>query len=478
VRSAFVSLAALALAASAAHAAQPAAEAVTLYTGASLIDGTGAPMKPDMAILVRGQTIAAIGPASSLKPPEGAAVVDMKGRYVVPGLINVHEHMNTPPKASYTIAMMRRELYSGLTAVRDPADDLRLLSDISRGALMGEFPSPDIYYAAMFAGASFYADSRTWASSAPHQPGKTPWMQAIDDKTDLKEAVAMARGTSATGVKIYADLPGRLMAPIVKEAHRQGIKVWAHGMVFPATPEDLVRAGVDSMSHVCYMAYQAVKVRPPTYASKADYPLPAALFADGNNPDMAAVFKGMAKKGILLDQTLYIYRPRPPRPPAPGQAAAPPQQLRGLPADQRCGFEQAVSLTRQAWKLGVPISTGTDGLSTPWPEPYTALHVEMEMLETNVGMPPLEVIRAATLNGARTIGLEKEMGTLEAGKLANMVFVEKNPAETVANLKSVIVTVKRGRPYWRKDYVPLAEDEARPPPMPAFYGDPEDGHGR
>lgn len=435
----------------------------TLYVGATLIDGTGAKPRKGDAILVTGESIVAVGPRQSMDIPADAVVVDAKDQYVLPGLINVHEHMNTPPKKSYTEALLRRELFGGVTTTRNPADDLRLLAEIARAARLGEIPSPDIYMAAMVAGPSFFSDIRTQASSSGGYAGYVPWMQAITDRSNIPMAISLARGTSASGIKIYANLPAHLVKALTDEAHWQGIKSWSHSMVFPATPDDAVEAGVDVLSHVCDIGYQALKERPDSYSARDKFPLDPALFIRGDNPEVRRLYEKMARKGTILDATLYVYRPRQPRPQSPQRAAADKAPQMPPAMQNRCPFDVVKALTLQAHRAGVIIAAGTDGYS-PWQDPYLSLHTELELLQ-EAGLPPLEVIKAATLNGAKVVGAEKEIGTLEKGKLANMVFVTMDPAEDVANLRNVALVVKRGEQYPRSAYVPLTEDEAKPRPM-------------
>ena len=235
------------------------AQAQTVYRNATLIDGTGAKAQPGMSLLVRGERIERVWKEGSIafKLSPDTKVVDATGLYVLPGLINTHEHLATPPNRRYAEAQMKRDLYGGITVVRDMADDLRQVADLARASRVGEIPGPDIYYAALMAGPEFFEDPRTRAVSAGMTPGKTPWMQAIGPDTDLVQAVAMARGTAASAIKIYADLPGETVKAITAEAHRQGIPVWAHAAVFPASPAQVLDAGVDVVSHVCMLAYQA-----------------------------------------------------------------------------------------------------------------------------------------------------------------------------------------------------------------------------
>jgi imidazolonepropionase-like amidohydrolase len=305
---------------------------------------------------------------------------------------------------------------------------------------VGEIPGPDIYYAALMAGPEFFKDPRTHAVSMGAVAGEVPWMQAITAKTDLEIAVAEARGTGATAIKIYADLPGDLVDAITREAHRQGALVWTHAAVFPASPAEVIGAGVDTVSHVCMLAYQASDAMPRAYHNRA--PVDEARFAKGDNPAVESLFQAMKRRGTILDATLRVYVEL-----GEEQAAHP----KG-PAPY-CSADLAERLTHEAYRDGVAISAGTDGFSKaadPWP----SLQNELELLQDKAGMKPVDVIRSATLIGAEAAGQAREMGTLEPGKLANLVFTAQNPLSGVKAYRTVVLTVKRGAPFWRKDYTP------------------------
>ncbi|HEY8616196.1 amidohydrolase family protein [Phenylobacterium sp.] len=438
---------AAALAICAAHgagAAEPAAK-VVIYQGATLIDGTGAPPRPEQAIVVEGERIAAVGSLTAMSLPAEAETVDARGLFVLPGLIDTHVHMATPPNPPRAEALMRRQLYSGVTAVRDMADDTRSVAELQRRARVGEIPAPDVYFAALMAGPSFFTDPRTLAVSRGDTPGKVPWMQAIDETTDLPLAVAMARGTYATAIKIYANLPGELVKRITAEAHRQGMRVWAHSAVFPASPRDVIDAGVDVSSHVCPIAYQVSEKMPASYQDPT--PVDEARLGRGDHPQMAALFDAMKAKGVVLDATVRVY--------AEGE-----KRWKANPKGRppRCSADTAYRLTSHAFRRGVEISTGTDG-DTDWREAYPSLHEELELLAGKAGMPPLQVIRSATLVAAKTLGREAEMGTVAPRKLANLVFVTKDPSKDVGALRTVAFTVKRGQVFRRVDYRPISEAE-------------------
>jgi len=416
-----------------------------LYRGATLIDGTGAPARPNMAILTNGERIERVAPASELTPPPDAKVVDVSGLYVTPGLINSHEHLATPPNRRFAEAMMRRDLYGGITAVRDMADDLRAVADLARASRVGEVAGPDIYFAALMAGPEFFDDPRTHATTAGETAGAVPWMQAIGPNTDLVLAVAMARGTGATAIKIYADLPGDLVAAIIKEAHRQGIQVWTHAAVFPASPQQVIEAGADTVSHVCMLAYQASDAMPHAYHHRAG--VDEARFKDGDSAVVGRLFDEMRERGTVLDATLLIYREMQQAHAAHPDGPAP-----------YCSESLAERLAGQAYRDGVLISAGTDGFS-PQADPWPALQDEIELLQDKAGMKPADVIRSATQVGAVSLHKQDQMGTIAAGKLANLVFVAKDPSLDVRAFRSVVLTVKRGADFWRKDYRPVTGDE-------------------
>jgi hypothetical protein len=301
-------------------------------------------------------------------------VVDVAGGYLLPGLVDSHEHLATPPDAARAKALMRRDLYGGVTAVRIMADDLRAIAELARQANVGEIEGPDLYFAALVAGKSFFDDPRTAAAAQGYAPGTAPWMQAVTPETDLAAAIAVARGTGASGLKVYAELPGDLIARIAAEAHRQGLPVWAHGMVFPTPPADVIAAGPDVISHTCYLAYQLSDPRPQTYRNR--FPVDYAKFAGGDTPEMTALFREIKRRGIVLDPTLRVYAE------TDARTAADPGAK-----PYHCTLDLAARLTTQAWREGVAISAGTDGF-TAWDDPWSPVHEELVLLAEMAGMPP------------------------------------------------------------------------------------------
>jgi hypothetical protein len=256
-------------------------------------------------------------------------------------------------------------------------------------------------------------------------------------------AIARARGTGAAALKIYSDLPPGLVRALAAEAHRQGLMVWAHFMVFPTTPSEVLAAGPDVVSHICYGAYEVMARRPISYRERV--PVDPAPFAGGDNPVMAGLFATMRERSILLDATLRVYRE--------GDRRATPAR----PA--HCTLDLAARLTAQAHRAGILVSAGTDG-DTPAAAPYPALFDELELLVSRAGFTPLEAIRAATQIGAMTIGHGRDMGVVAPGRRADLVVLGRDPLAGIANMRSVILTVKGGRRFARADYRPIAPGEA------------------
>lgn len=411
-----------------------------VYRGATVIDARTGRELHGYAILTEGERIVRVAPEGQIAAPTHAEVVDVSGTFAIPGLINTHVHLATPPHRRLAEAMLKRDIYGGITAVRDMADDLRSVGELTRESLVGEIPSPDIAYAALMAGPSFFEDPRTHEVTAGLVAGQVPWMRAVDAHTDLPRAIAEAHGSGATAIKIYANLPGDLVAAITAEAHRQGMRVWAHAAVFPASPRQVIDAGVDTVSHTCMLAYQVSPQMPDRYAPRP--PVDEAKFAGATPPQVTALYEDIRARGTVLDATLWVYGEM-----ARAHAAHPGG------ASPYCSLALAERLTGEAWRAGDVISAGTDGFADP-ADPWPALQDELALLHDGAGLSLLATLQAATLGGAKAIGDERDLGALEAGKLADIAFLTADPLADVHAYKTVTLTVKRGVRFPRADFRP------------------------
>lgn len=409
-----------------------------IYRDLTLISAAAAATpvtRPGMAIVVDGERIQAIIPVSQLTAADsqGAEIIDARGLFAMPGLIDSHVHYATWPARALAEAELRRNLYGGLTGVRDMAGDARALADLSRAALINEIPAPDIFYGALVAGPSFFEDPRTLSSSLGLKPGEVPWLYAVTEKSDLAGVIAQARGTGATGLKIYANLPGELVRNLIGAAKQRGFPVWAHQQVYPATPYDSL--GATSVSHVCMVARF---IREPGKQSYERSKEPSYAGLTAADPGIANYIAAMARSGTMMDATLSVYQPR--------------KNPDGTPKpSDRCPIALAGDITHAMHAAGIPLLAGTDadaGADNPWP----ALYAELAALVQHAGLTPYEAIVAATRNAAIALGKAGEFGTLAPGKYANMVLLKKDPTADIRNLQSIVMTIKRGNRFPRDRY--------------------------
>jgi imidazolonepropionase-like amidohydrolase len=311
-------------------------------------------------------------------------------------------------------------LYSGITSVRDMAGDARTLAGLSRDALTGDILSPDIYFSALMAGPSFFDDPRTIATAKGGIAGQMPYMRAVTDSTDLVLAVAGAKGTGATGIKLYAQLSGPLVVRIVAEAKRQGLLVWGHAWLSPAKPSDLIKAGVSSISHAPLLIRELLDSIPASW-KKPGHP---DKFWDDNIPAATSLFQSMKEHNTILDATLTTYN----------------KWGRENPAYQY-NYEIAKIMTARAYKAGVRICAGTDD------DQDSLVQREMHLLVKDAGFSPFDALIAATRNGAEALGIDGKCGTIEVGKAADLVVLDRNPLDNIDNVKTVSLVIKGGRAF-------------------------------
>jgi len=419
---------------SAAGAADAPPPKVVVYSGGTLIDVASGVARPDTAVVIQKDRIVAVSPGFEAR--DGQEVVDVRGKFIIPGLVNTHVHLATSADPKAAQAYLRREFFSGVTMVRDMAGDVRLLSELKREAEFDEILSPDIFYVALMAGPQFFVDPRTHDAARGLTPGEVSWMRAITPETDLRIAVAEAKGSGATAIKIYADVPAALVRKIVAEAHRQHLLVWAHAAVFPAIPSEVVDAGVDVISHACILGYEISK--PPLQSFEDKRPVDAEQLMRPNS-QITALLEAIKRRGTILDATLFAYE---------------------VSEAHSCSAAVSDHLAAEAYQAGVAISAGTDD-DADWSDPDSALDQELTLLVRKAGMTPADALRSATLVGARAAGQEKDAGTVEVGKLANFVVLERNPLDDIGNVRSVSIIVKHGMRHARIEYKPVSAEEMK-----------------
>lgn len=399
-----------------------------------LIDGTGAAPRAVERLVARDGVIAAIddlGTAGEQAPGDTWQRISLAGAWVIPGLVDTHVHVARFPDArARAERILRGAVRGGVTSVLDLGGDARALADVERALARGEFSGPTLVFSAMFGGPGIFIGGPTTQLAYGRPPGDAPWTRAVDGDTELPLAIAQAKGAGAGNIKLYGNMTAALAARVIAEAHRQGLRTTAHATLFPARPGELVEAGINILSHAPYLVWEAVETVPDDYGARISGPW-SEIPAD--HPDLLALYRAMAERGVALDATLFVYRAM--------QDYSPHVQADWAPD----AFAWGAQAVRHAHAAGVTITTGTD-----WFEPRNEYappntHTELQLLVEHAGLTPMDAIVAATRNGAAAIGLEARRGTVEVGKAADLLVLEASPLEDIRNTAKIRMTIKDGR---------------------------------
>lgn len=419
---------------SAAGAQPPGAPAARALAGVTIVDDPDTPARTGMTIVIREGRIADVH-ADGAKPVAGAVeLMRLDGKTVIPGLVEAHTHLQDffDSRARLT-AELERMLYGGVVAIREMAADARVSGELNRAARLGQIAAPDIYFAAVMVGPTFRGMDPNGAAIARGASAGAGWIQTVTPGMDVPLAVARAVGSGATALKLYIEMDGDLLAALTREAHRQGLKVWAHPAVFPNRPLDVVRAGVDGISHACGLAWQDADLDPAQFAtvSRTNRPAFDPALVEPDSAEMQALFAEMVRRGTLFDPTFSMY---------PGRTSP-----------FGCAPALMTALARAAAHAGVRMLAGTDWHAPP-ESPYPSLHAEIIALVEHGILTPAQAIAAATRHGALALGILDETGSIEVGKAADLVVLDGNPLEDITAIRRVHATVKRGVWHPRDEY--------------------------
>lgn len=416
-----------------------------VLTNAVLIDGNGRPPKPNRTLVISQGRIVDIYPTGSKRVPAAANVIDLTGKFVIPGMIDSHVHLMTrerPPEVMR--GLLRAALLGGVTSVRDMGGNVPKLAELKADFEKGSIASPQIYYSAIMSGKeSRWFDGSYLSFASNGMPlGNAPWARAVTDESDVVPVIAEGKATGATAIKIYSHLSPEIVRQLTAEAHRQNMKVWSHSLFSGNKPSDLVNGGVDALSHADGLVGEGLESTEELDRNHGKAMNDALHSTNVESKEITELLRSMKREGVVLDATLLVVA---------GAASDPANPNRERHKKQ---FEFACAVTRRAKEMGVTVAAGTDALGGSSPN----LHAELQLLVKKSGFTPLEAITAATLNGAKAIGIEKEYGTLEIGKVADLVILAADPAEDIRNTQTVEAVMQGGKVYKR-------DAPMRTPPM-------------
>jgi imidazolonepropionase-like amidohydrolase len=445
-RAGMLAWAALCTSASAAEADGGVATPSTLLHAGRLLDVKAGRTLLDQGVLVTGERITAVGPWATLKSRPAARVIDLSDRTVLPGLVDAHTHLiaNIPPgedtyltvlatrsvpyRALEGAAHARATLLAGFTSVRDVE---------SEGSGFADAALRDAIREGLVDGPRMQVATRGIAALGGYLPmGLTPELadvvvgaQNVSGPDEARRAAREQIRGGADLLKVYADWPDphaggsrptltvEEIRVIVEEAHKGGRRVAAHAMT-AAGITNAVNAGVDSIEH-------------------------------GHEADFNAL-KLMASRGVVLVPTT--------RPVFDWLAETKNEARRQRVQRRLDGIRQVLASAR---KLGVHIACGSD----PAERAAHGRNADELVGMVQLGMTPLEAVRSATIEGAALMALGEQIGTLEPGKLADLIAVAQDPLADVTALRDVSFVMKGGRVYKEpnRNRPPVAEGQASPP---------------
>ena len=401
--------------------AAPPATSVIAIVGATLIDGRGGPVVTDSVVLIRGDRIVETGKRETVKVPSGAEVFDAKGLTLVPGLIDSHFHIDgdDPLPALY--------LSHGVTSLRDPGQWIEAY-DAARKA---SAPVPRLFLC------------------GPHLDSPPPAYPAdsyiVRDADETRLAVNRFIDHGASAIKVYYRLPLALAKVAIETAHARGVPVMGHLEIVDA--RDAIAAGIDGIEHTTSFGTALLPLRDAEKYRQA-------VLADNNarregryqvwnaidltTPQAKSLFRLIVERGVVVSPTLAVFERQ------PGD--------KETTAVHVHAFKQMEAFVGLANKAGAKIVVGSHS-DVPHAKRGWAYQRELELL-VDSGLTPMQAIVAGTLENARYFHAADRLGSIESGKLADLVLVEGDPSKDISKMRRIKRVMLNG--VWER-----AEGESR-----------------
>lgn len=387
-----------------------------------LIDGTGAAPIERGRVVIEGDRIGRIGPAEAVPSPADAERLDFSGRTMVPGLIDLHFHIENDPKLAL------RQLSHGVTAFRDPGQWEEKFEGLRQMIASEQIPGPRIF------------------TTGPHIDGERPAYPADSvvarDPEEARRLAERAVQQRASALKIYFRLPFASAKAVIDVCAARGIPCMAHLELLDA--RELLEAGLHGLEHITSFG---VSLLPPLEAeayrqavladndARRDGRYELFARADLDGPQAQALYTVLRARRPWLDATLAVFERRADHPPRGTKPGMMPVLV--------AGFGKMKQLTRRAGQEGARLVMG--GHSTvPFAERGEAPWRELELLVES-GLSPLEAITAATGTAAAFLYRSDELGTLRPGLRADLVIVRGDPSRDISAIRTVERVMVGGR---------------------------------
>ena len=431
-------------------------ETILVLSGGTLIDGSGAPPRRDVEVVIRGNRIAAVGAKGSLPYPGSAQVVSTDNQYILPGLIDSHVHYNNWVGELF--------LFYGITTVADTGNFAYWIVEMRQQIQEGKIVGPRLFVAG-----NTLNKNPTQGPGAQSQLGVNTPEQARDVTRKLIQL-------GVDHIKVYTQMTPEMIGAIAEEAHARNLPLHGHIGIDAA---EAARRGVDVLEHGSGVAEATAP--PQEFAAVTSRGLSSLEhLMDPTRYD--SLIRTLIEEDVFITPTLVTYgwgvhphlaeyrkfdleflrRPEvryfPPNPIQRVYArldAMPPEEGQRL----KTGYRKLQEFLLRFQRAGGKILAGSDVANRNIPG--LALHRELQLL-VDTGLTPMEAIRAATGYAAQALRKENLIGTVEPGKLADLVVLNADPLSDITNTQKINFVVKEGRILERK----LHPDFANPLPRP------------
>ncbi|MGH9383757.1 MAG: amidohydrolase family protein [Vicinamibacterales bacterium] len=416
--------------------------AIVALTHTRVIDGTGAAARENQTVVIRGGSIAAVGDDGRVVIPDGATVIDLTGKSVIPGLVMVHEHFYYPtgPGVYGQLGESFSRLYlaGGVTTIRTGGNvngfmDLNMKRLVDAGQKAG--PAID--------------------ATAPYLNGPNTFIQmrTLKGPEDARKQVAYWADEGATSLKTYMQITRAELAAAINEAHRRGMKVTGH--LCSVTYAEAAGLGIDNLEHGFFAATDFVADKKPDECPGQGRGQQSIAALDEHSAPFTALVKTLVDKGVALTSTLTVFETLTPgRPKPPGLDVLTPQlrdqfeenfarTAKNQASTYTTLFPKGMALERAFARAGGLLIAGTDPTGGGGVIPGFSNHRQVELL-VDAGFTPVEAISISTLNGAKYLGRDGKVGIIAAGKQADLVVVGGDPSRTIADVRKVETVFKQG----------------------------------